>query len=82
LNRHKSCIEIDLATKIPNETVKRIDIDFLASSLELEKVFQINVSQLARELKKFALYGDLEVFKYIAKMIKENTRIKDFVIFF
>ena len=28
-----------LNLKIPNETVKRIDIDFLASSLELEKVF-------------------------------------------
>jgi hypothetical protein len=71
--------DFDLNLKIPNETVKRIDIDFLASALELEKVFEINVSQLARELKKFALQGDLEVFRYLAQMIKENTGIRDYI---
>jgi hypothetical protein len=71
--------DFDLNLKIPNETVKRIDIDFLASALELERVFEINISQLARELKKFALYGDLEVFRYLAQMIKENTGIRDYI---
>jgi hypothetical protein len=71
--------DFDLNLKIPNETVKRIDIEFLASALELEKVFEINVSQLARELKKFALHGDLEVFRYLAQMIKENTGIRDYI---
>jgi hypothetical protein len=71
--------DFDLNLKIPNETVKRIDIDFLASALELERVFEINISQLARELKKFALQGDLEVFRYLAQMIKENTGIRDYI---
>ncbi len=71
--------EFDLNLKIPNETVKRIDIDFLANALKLEKVFQISITKLEESLKAFALYGDLEVFKYLAKMIKENTGIRDYI---
>ena len=71
--------DFDLNLKIPNETVKRIDIDFLVNSLELERVFEINISQLERELKKFALYGDIEVFRYLASIIKESTGIRDYI---
>jgi hypothetical protein len=71
--------DFDLNLKIPNETVKRIDIDFLVNSLELERVFEINISQLERELKKFALHGDLEVFRYLAIIIKECTGIRDYI---
>jgi len=71
--------ELRLNLKIPNETVKRIDIDFLASALELEKVFEINISKLSDYLAEFALHGDLKVFKYIAQMIKENTGIRDYI---
>ncbi len=69
----------DLNLKIPNETVKRIDIDFLASALELEKIFEINITTLQTHLKAFALHGDLEVFRYLALMIKENTGIRDYI---
>ncbi len=71
--------ELKLNLKIPNETVKRIDIDFLTNALELERVFEINTSKLSDFLADFALYGDLEVFKYLAKMIKENTGIRDYI---
>ena len=71
--------DFDLNLKIPNETVKRIDIDFLVNSLELERVFEINISQLEREFKKFALYGDIEVFRYLASIIKESTGIRDYI---
>ena len=71
--------DIDLNLKIPNETVKRIDIDFLASALELEKIFEINTTLLQRHLKAFALQGDLEVFRYLAQMIKEHTGIRDYI---
>ncbi len=71
--------KLKLNLKIPNETVKRIDIDFLTNALELERVFEINTSKLSDFLADFALYGDLEVFKYLAKMIKENTGIRDYI---
>jgi len=70
---------LKLNLKIPNETVKRIDIDFLTNALELEKVFEINTSKLSDLLAEFALHGDLEVFRYLAKMIKENTGIRDYI---
>jgi len=70
---------LKLNLKIPNETVKRIDIDFLTNALELEKVFEINVSKLSDFLAEFALHGDLEVFRYLALMIKENTGIRDYI---
>ena len=69
----------DLNLKIPNETVKRIDIDFLKDALEIERVFEIDISQLERELKAFALYGDLQIYKYLAKIIKESTGIRDYI---
>ena len=69
----------DLNLKIPNETVKRIDIDFLKDALEIEKVFEINIAQLERDLKAFALEGKLQIFNYIADLIKESTGIRDYI---
>ncbi len=71
--------ELDLNLKIPNETVKRIDIDFLKDTLELEKVFKLNSDKIEEYLKGFALNGDIDIFKYLALMIKENTGIRDYI---
>jgi len=71
--------ELDLNLHIPNETVKRIDIDFLSDTLQLEKVFKLNTDTLEKLLKDFALEGSLEVFKYLSLMIKENTGIRDYI---
>ncbi|KIM10017.1 MAG: hypothetical protein KU38_08245 [Sulfurovum sp. FS08-3] len=71
--------QFDLNVHIPNETVKRIDIDFLKDALEIENIFEINISQLEREFKKFALDGELDIFKYLASMIKESTGIRDYI---
>jgi len=71
--------KLRLNLKIPNETVKRIDIDFLTNALEFEKIFEINTSKLSDLLAEFALQGDIEVFRYLAKMIKENTGIRDYI---
>jgi len=65
--------------KIPNETIKRIDIDFLKDSLEFEEMFTLDTSKLAALLANFALHGDLEVFKYLALKIKENTGLRDYI---
>lgn len=72
-------VTIDTILKIPNETIKRIDIDFLKESLELEEIFELNVSHLSKLLKAFALHGDLEVFKYLASEIKKNTGLRDYI---
>ena len=71
--------ELDLSLKIPNETVKRIDIDFLKDTLELEKVFKLNTDKIEEYLKEFALEGGLNIFRYLAEMIKENTGIRDYI---
>ncbi len=71
--------DLDLNLNIPNETVKRIDIEFLKSALEVEKLFNINISTLEKEFKKFALQGELNIFEYIATQIKENTGIRDYI---
>ena len=71
--------ELDLNLHIPNETVKRIDIDFLNDTLHLEKVFKLNMDTLEKLLKAFALEGNLDVFKYLSLMIKENTGIRDYI---
>ena len=70
---------IDLELHIPNETIKRIDIDFLKDSLELETVFSLKTAELARHLKQFAITGDLAVFEYLAGEIKRNTAIRDYI---
>jgi len=71
--------ELSLKLKIPNETVKRIDIDFLRDTLQLEKVFKLNTDKLEEYLEEFALNGNLQIFIYLAKMIKENTGIRDYI---
>ena len=72
-------VTIDTVLKIPNETIKRIDIDFLKDSLELEQMFELNVSHLAKLLKEFALSGNLEAFKYLADEIKRNSSLRDYI---
>ena len=71
--------ELDLNLKIPNETVKRIDIDFLRATFALENIFELQMSQLNKTFKTFALEGSLEIFKYLGAMIKESTGIRDYI---
>ncbi len=70
---------LELNLKIPNETVKRIDIDFLRATLAVEKIFQLRADKLNTLYKEFALEGSLEIFQYLADMIKENTGIRDYL---
>ena len=72
-------VELDLDLKIPNETIKRIDIDFLKDSLEYEDIFNLKTAQLARELKSFAIEGNINVFKYLSSEIKNATGLRDYI---
>jgi hypothetical protein len=71
--------EFDLNFKIPNETVKRIDIEFLDRSLELEEIFKLNINKYEKLLKDFALNGNIEVFKFLASEIDRNSAIRDYI---
>jgi len=51
----------------------------LQDALNLEKMFNLNTDKLEQYLEKFALEGELEVFTYLAQMIKENTGIRDYI---
>jgi len=63
--------EFDLNLQIPNETVKRIDIEFLNETLRVENMFTLRVSHLAEHLKEFALKGDTTIFTHLGDKIKE-----------
>ncbi|MEA1955443.1 MAG: AAA family ATPase [Campylobacterota bacterium] len=71
--------KLQINFKIPNETIKRIDIDFLKDSLELENLFNIKTARLSEHLIKFATDGDIEVFKFLADEIKRSTGIRDYI---
>jgi len=68
-----------LTLKIPNETIKRIDIDFLKDSLEMESIFNPKITNISDYIAEFAIKGDIEVFKYLASEIKEATSLRDYI---
>ena len=71
--------EFKLNLIIPNETIKRIDIDFLNDTLKIEELFQIDINLLEKHLESFALEGSLEVFLYLAEQIKINSGLRDYI---
>jgi len=72
-----SKLRLNLA--IPNETIKRIDIDFLKDSLEYEDIFTLKTARLSEHLADFALEGDIEVFRYLSNEIKNATGLRDYI---
>ena len=71
--------DFDYSLTIPNETIKRIDSEYIAISLKYENIFEIDTYKLSQLFKKFALEGDIEVFKYLAEEIKNHTSIRDYI---
>ena len=72
-------VKLNIELKIPNETVKRIDIDFLQDTLELENMFKLNTEKLTEHLAAFAIKGNTTIFEYLADEIKRNTGIRDYI---
>ena len=70
---------LKLQLGIPNETIKRIDIDYMRDSLDFEMVFSLRRDVLSEHLAEFALKGDIEVFRFLAGEIKRNTGIRDYI---
>jgi len=70
---------LKLNLKIPNETIKRIDAEYIAISLKYEDILSINISRLEDYFADFALNGDIQVFEFLAKEIEKNTSIRDYI---
>jgi hypothetical protein len=71
--------EFKINFHIPNETIKRIDIEFLDRSLELEEVFKLNINKYQKLLEDFALNGNIEVFKFLASEIARHSSLRDYI---
>lgn len=72
-------VGLELEFKVPNETIKRIDIDFLKDALKSKNVFSPRTDHINKSLVEFARSGDIEVFKLLSSYIKESTSIRDYI---
>jgi len=74
----KDC-DFDFNFIIPNETIKRIDSEYIATSLKYEQIFDIDTYKLSQLFKQFALEGNIDIFPFLAKEIKDSTSIRDYI---
>jgi len=72
-------VGLEIAFKVPNETIKRIDIDFLKGALVSKNIFTPRTDHINKSLVEFARSGDIEVFKLLSSFIKESTSIRDYI---
>jgi hypothetical protein len=70
---------LDITLSIPNETVKRIDVDYIKESLRDAEMFKADLNTLSDLYRDFALNGNVEVFRFFASEIKRNTSIRDYI---
>ncbi|MEO1953370.1 MAG: AAA family ATPase, partial [Campylobacterales bacterium] len=71
--------ELDLILQIPNETIKRIDSEFVATSLLAENILAIDTAELNKEAKEFALNGDINLFSFLAQKIQDSSSMRDYI---
>ena len=72
-------VGLEIEFKVPNETIKRIDIDFLKDALKFKDIFTPRTDHINKSLVEFARSGDIEVFKLLSSYIKESTSIRDYI---
>ena len=70
---------LDITLSIPNETVKRIDIDYIKEALGDSDMFNADLNTLTDLYRDLALTGNIEVFRFFASEIKRNTSIRDYI---
>ena len=65
--------------KIPNQTIQRIMAEYIQKALNESKVFDINLNEFKDKIADFAYDKSLEVFDYLAKEIKERSKVRDYI---
>ncbi|MEA2029658.1 MAG: PD-(D/E)XK nuclease domain-containing protein, partial [Campylobacterota bacterium] len=68
-----------LTLEIPNQTLKKLLSEFIDYAYEEFEDNSMNVGRLNDYLAQLAINRDLQVFKYIAEVIKESTSIRDYI---
>ncbi|OQY12881.1 MAG: hypothetical protein B6I31_02335 [Desulfobacteraceae bacterium 4572_19] len=65
---------------IPNETMKKQTYEYIRSSFEDVGAFRVNVFELKNLFQDMAYNGEFKpVFNFIAKEIKKQTKIRDYI---
>jgi hypothetical protein len=65
--------------KIPNQTIQRIMAEYIQKALNESKIFDINLNEFKDTIGDFAYDSSLEVFHYLAREIKERSKVRDYI---
>ncbi len=65
--------------KIPNQTIQRIMAEYIQKALNESEIFDINLNEFKETIADFAYDKSLEVFHYLAKEIKERSKVRDYI---
>lgn len=65
--------------KIPNQTIRHLVAEYLQSIHEDSKLMDIDLMAYRKTVARLAYDGSLEMFDYLAKAIKDNSVIRDYI---
>jgi len=68
-----------LSLKVPNQTIKKLLAEFIHYAYQDFEDYNMDVDTLNEHLAEMAISKDLEVFHYIAEIIKSNSSLRDFI---
>lgn len=68
-----------LTLEIPNQTLKKLLSEFIDYAYEEFEDNSMNVGRLNDYLAQLAINKDLQVFEYIAQVIKQSSSIRDYI---
>jgi len=68
-----------LSLKIPNQTIKKLLSEFIHYAYKDFENYNMKLDKLDEKLSLLAINKDLDVFNYIANVIKESTSIRDYI---
>ena len=68
-----------LSLKIPNQTIKKLLSEFIHYAYKDFEDFHLKLDKLDEKMTQFAINKDLDMFYYLAQMIKDSSSIRDFI---
>ncbi|MEA3228608.1 MAG: AAA family ATPase, partial [Campylobacterota bacterium] len=73
----KNLFQLNL--KIPNQTIRKLLSEFIHYAYTDFENYNISTEKIDEKLAQLAINKDLDVFHYIAEMIKNSSSIRDFI---
>jgi hypothetical protein len=64
---------------IPNQTIRRIMAEFIETMLNETNTLNLDIQEFSNLVYDLAFDGSLELFKFLAKRLYENTSIRDLI---